>query len=89
MTYDYNYVEAQVRRAIEAAPTKIKVTRDSWISDGYGGKKRDESKSLVLDNAICLFEPALTYCPMLRTLVEFLLKMGLDSSSCIMTEEIR
>lgn len=56
MTYDYNYVEAQVRRAIETAPTKIKVTRDEWVSDGYGGKKRDKSKELVLENATCLFD---------------------------------
>ena len=41
MTYDINYVKAQVRRAIETAPTQIKVTRDAWISVGYGGKKRD------------------------------------------------
>nr|DAV58013.1 MAG TPA: hypothetical protein [Caudoviricetes sp.] len=56
MTYDYNYVEAQVRRAIETAPTKIKVTRSSWVSDGYGGKKRDASKEVVLENATCLLD---------------------------------
>lgn len=58
MTYDKNYVEAQVRRAIETAPTKIKVTRDSWVSDGYGGKKRDQSNELVLEKATCLFDNA-------------------------------
>ena len=56
MTYDINYVKAQVRRAIETAPTQIKVTRDAWISDGYGGKKRDPKGSNVLENATCLFD---------------------------------
>lgn len=56
MTYDLNYVKAQVRRAIETAPTQIKVTRDAWISDGYGGKKRDPKGSNVLENATCLFD---------------------------------
>lgn len=58
MTYDINYVKAQVRRAIETAPTQIKVTRDAWISDGYGGKKRDPKGSNVLENATCLFDNA-------------------------------
>lgn len=56
MTYDINYVKAQVRRVIETAPTQIKVTRDAWISDGYGGKKRDPKGSNVLENATCLFD---------------------------------
>lgn len=56
MTYDIHYVKAQVRRAIETAPTQIKVTRDAWISDGYGGKKRDPKGSNVLENATCLFD---------------------------------
>lgn len=56
MTYDINYVKAQVRRAIETAPTQIKVTRDAWVSDGYGGKKRDPKGSNVLENATCLFD---------------------------------
>ena len=60
MTYDINYVKAQVRRAIETAPTKIKVTRDAWISDGYGGKKRDPKGSNVLENATCLFDNTTT-----------------------------
>lgn len=58
MTYDINYVKAQVRRAIETAPTQIKVTRDAWISDGYGGKKRDPKGGNVLENATCLFDNA-------------------------------
>lgn len=60
MTYDINYVKAQVRRAIETAPTQIKVTRDAWISDGYGGKKRDPKGSNVLKNATCLFDNTMT-----------------------------
>ena len=56
MTYDIDYVKAQVRRAIETAPTQIKVTRDAWISDGYGGKKRDTQGSNVLENVTCLFD---------------------------------
>lgn len=56
MTYDINYVKAQVRRAIETASTQINVTRDAWISDGYGGKKRDPKGSNVLENATCLFD---------------------------------
>lgn len=58
MTYDINYVKAQVRRAIETAPTKIDVTRDAWVSDGYGGKKRDTKGSQVLLGATCLFDNA-------------------------------
>lgn len=60
MTYDINYVKAQVRRAIETAPTQIKVTRDAWISDGYGGKKRDPKGSNVLENETCLFDNTMT-----------------------------
>lgn len=60
MTYDINYVKAQVRRAIETAPTRIKVTRDAWISDGYGGKKRDPKGSNVLENVTCLFDNTTT-----------------------------
>lgn len=60
MTYDINYVKAQVRRAIETAPTQVKVTRDAWISDGYGGKKRDPKGSNVLENATCLFDNTMT-----------------------------
>lgn len=60
MTYDINYVKAQVRRAIETAPTQIKVTRDAWISDGYGGKKRDPKGSNVLENTTCLFDNTMT-----------------------------
>ena len=60
MTYDINYVKAQVRRAIETAPTQIKVTRDAWISDGYGGKKRDPKGSNVLENTTCLFDNTTT-----------------------------
>ena len=56
MTYDIDYVKAQVRRAIETAPTQIKVTRDAWIGDGYGGKKRDTQGSNVLENVTCLFD---------------------------------
>jgi hypothetical protein len=58
MTYDLNYVKEQVRRAIDAAPTKIDVTRDAWVSDGYGGKKRDTKGSEVLKGATCLFDNA-------------------------------
>ena len=56
MTYDLYYVKEQVRRAIEAAPTRIDVTRDAWVSDGYGGKKRDTKGSEVLKGATCLFD---------------------------------
>lgn len=56
MTYDLNYVKEQVRRAIDAAPTKIDVTRDAWVSDGYGGKKRDTKGEEVLKGATCLFD---------------------------------
>ena len=56
MTYDLNYVKEQVRRAIETAPTSIDVTRDEWVSDGYGGKKRDAKGSIVLSGATCLFD---------------------------------
>lgn len=58
MTYDLYYVKEQVRRAIEAAPTRIDVTRDAWVSDGYGGKKRDTKGSEVLKSATCLFDNA-------------------------------
>lgn len=58
MTYDLNYVKEQVRRAIDAAPTRIDVTRDAWVSDGYGGKKRDTKGSEVLKGATCLFDNA-------------------------------
>lgn len=58
MTYDLNYVKEQVRRAIDAAPTKIDVTREAWVSDGYGGKKRDTKGSEVLKGATCLFDNA-------------------------------
>lgn len=58
MTYDLYYVKEQVRRAIEAAPTRIDVTRDAWVSDGYGGKKRDTKGSEVLKGATCLFDNA-------------------------------
>lgn len=58
MTYDLNYVKEQVRRAIDAAPTKIDVTRDAWVSDGYGGKKRDTKGSEVLKGVTCLFDNA-------------------------------
>lgn len=58
MTYDLNYVKEQVRRAIDAAPTSIDVTRDAWVSDGYGGKKRDTQGSEVLKGATCLFDNA-------------------------------
>lgn len=58
MTYDLNYVKEQVRRAIDAAPTKIDVTREAWVSDGYGGKKRDTKGGEVLKGATCLFDNA-------------------------------
>ena len=56
MTYDVNYVKNQVRRAIEAAPTKIKIIRNSWVSDGYGGKKRDKSNEVIADDLVCLVD---------------------------------
>nr|DAV59443.1 MAG TPA: hypothetical protein [Caudoviricetes sp.] len=56
MTYDVNYVKNQVRRAIETAPTKIKIIRNSWVSDGYGGKKRDKSNEVVADDLVCLVD---------------------------------
>lgn len=58
MSYDLYYVKEQVRRAIKSAPTLIDVTRDEWVSDGYGGKKRDAKKSVVLSSATCLFDNA-------------------------------
>nr|DAW77488.1 MAG TPA: hypothetical protein [Caudoviricetes sp.] len=56
MSYDVNYVKNQVRRAIETAPTKIKVLRNSWVSDGYGGKKRDKANEVVADDLVCLVD---------------------------------
>lgn len=56
MSYDINYVKSQVRRAIETAPTKIKIIRTSWASDGYGGKKRDKSNEVVADDLVCLVD---------------------------------
>lgn len=56
MSYDINYVKSQVRRAIETAPTKIKIIRNSWVSDGYGGKKRDKSSEVVADDLVCLVD---------------------------------
>lgn len=56
MSYDINYVKSQVRRAIETAPTKIKIIRTSWVSDGYGGKKRDKSNEVVADDLVCLVD---------------------------------
>lgn len=58
MSYDLHYIKGQVRRAIEAAPTRINVTRDEWVSDGYGGKKRGTKGGSILSGATCLFDNA-------------------------------
>lgn len=58
MTYDLYYIKEQVRRVIETAPTHIKVTRDEWSSDGYGGKVRDMKGNVVLPDVTCLFDNA-------------------------------
>lgn len=56
MSYDINYVKSQVRRAIETAPTKIKIIRTSLVSDGYGGKKKDKSNEVVAEDLVCLVD---------------------------------
>ena len=60
MTYNLNYFRSQVRRVIDTAPTHVTITRDVWVSDGYGGRKRDTNTkgSIVHSDLRCVFDNA-------------------------------
>lgn len=57
MTYDLNYVKAQVRRVIDTAPTHVQITRDSFIPDGYGGRIKQPNQVVRSDLRV-LFDNA-------------------------------
>lgn len=57
MTYDLNYVKAQVRRVIDTAPTHVQITRDVFIPDGYGGRIKQPNQVVRSDLRV-LFDNA-------------------------------
>lgn len=58
MTYNLNYFRSQVRRVIDTAPTHVTITRDVWVSDGYGGRKRDTKGGIVRSDLRCVLDNA-------------------------------
>lgn len=57
MTYDLNYVKAQVRRVIDTAPTHVQITREGFIPDGYGGRIKQPNQVVKSDLRV-LFDNA-------------------------------